>query len=104
MSDAEIERGVLRGMQGPAGKGYIEKSKAFWEVKSAENRAAGAGMELKFHQNLLAATKISVSEDDVWRKSVLEWMFTLVGGFLVQDQSWESLRNTLQRNGEMREW
>ncbi|CAM8935050.1 unnamed protein product [Rhodiola kirilowii] len=76
MSDAEIERGVLRGMQGPAGKGYIEKSKAFWEVKSAENRAAGAGMELKFHQNLLAATKISVSED-VWRKSVLEWMFTL---------------------------
>ncbi|CAM8937480.1 unnamed protein product [Rhodiola kirilowii] len=76
VSDAEIERGGLRGTQGPAGKGYIEKSKAFWEVKSAENRAAGAGMELKFHQNLLASTKISVSED-VLRKSALEWMFTL---------------------------
>ncbi|CAM8902498.1 unnamed protein product [Rhodiola kirilowii] len=75
--DGGSERGSLRGKLGPARKDFGEKSKAFWQIKSAANRAAETGMELKFHQNLLAANEISVSEE-VWRRTASDWMFTLV--------------------------
>ncbi|KAL9691862.1 hypothetical protein QQ045_012289 [Rhodiola kirilowii] len=31
------------------GRVFSERAKAFWQVKAAENRASGAGKELRFH-------------------------------------------------------
>ncbi|KAL9669928.1 hypothetical protein QQ045_007478 [Rhodiola kirilowii] len=70
--------GFLKGTQGPTGKGFSKKLKAFWQVKSANNRAAGTGIELKFHQNLLTTFEISLFEE-VWRRTASDWLFTLVG-------------------------
>ncbi|KAL9687941.1 hypothetical protein QQ045_032352 [Rhodiola kirilowii] len=54
-------------------KGFGEQAKEFCQVKSAENRASGAGVELEFHKNLMAASEVSVSEE-VWSRTATDWM------------------------------
>ncbi|KAL9689519.1 hypothetical protein QQ045_009905 [Rhodiola kirilowii] len=83
IEDGEIVREAGMGKVDAAGKGSQEigfrvQSRAFWQVKTAENRAAGAGMQLKFHQGLVAADEICVSEE-IWSRAAVNWMFTLVG-------------------------
>ncbi|CAM8955815.1 unnamed protein product [Rhodiola kirilowii] len=58
--------------------GFGEQAEVFWQVKTAENRAAGAGKQLKFHKELLSASEIVVTEE-VWSRSSADWMWTLVG-------------------------
>ncbi|KAL9689170.1 hypothetical protein QQ045_033604 [Rhodiola kirilowii] len=43
--------------------GFGEHVKAFWQVKTAENRAAGAVKQLKFHKELLSMSEIIVTEE-----------------------------------------
>ncbi|KAL9671005.1 hypothetical protein QQ045_008568 [Rhodiola kirilowii] len=64
--------------KGTQANGFKEQARAFWKVKTDENHAASAGMQLRFQQGLVVANEICVSEE-VWSRASADWMYTLVG-------------------------